>query len=161
MTQSSFLLWLLWALFAAAVVLVVGTRYLRVVLAAPLVAASPPHAGIPWLFCEDGSPLDKRVGWFRLRDGGATVIGHQPRAATERAAYVYLTAHDLRDQQVQIRFDPAQRRYVLEHLDGRVLHNNELLPVGASVSLTDGDTVDLGDVTRLRFTFSGPPEVKG
>jgi hypothetical protein len=47
---------------------------------------------------------------------------------------------------------------VLEAGDGKVLHNNEVLPSGTSASLTDGDTIDLGDLTRLRFTFTGPPE---
>jgi hypothetical protein len=171
MTHTSFLLWLVWALFAAAVVFVVGARYVRAVLTDPgprppgepaggpggrLSASRSP--GAPWLFCEDGAPLDKRAQWFRLRAGGATAVGNRPRAATSEAAYVYLNAHDLREQQVAIRYDRGLRRYLLEHTDGKVLHNNEPLPVGASVPLTDGDTIDLGDVTRLRFTFSGPPE---
>jgi hypothetical protein len=167
MTHMSVLLWLVWALFAAAVVFVVGARYVRAVLAdpAPRAPGEPSSrlaaaavSGPPWLFCEDGAPVDKRAQWFRLRAGGATVVGNRPRAATNDAAYVYLTAHDLREQQVAIRYDRGQRRYLLEHKDGKVLHNNESLPIGASVPLTDGDTIDLGDVTRLRFTLSGPPE---
>jgi hypothetical protein len=171
MTHTSFLLWLVWALFAASVVFVVGARYVRAVLAdsAPRTpgeagsrlagrASAAASAGTPWLFCEDGAPIDKRAQWFRLRAGGATLIGNRPRAATSEAAYVYLTAHDLREQQVAVRYDRGQRRYLLEHKDGKVLHNNEPLPVGATAPLTDGDTIDLGDVTRLRFTLSGPPE---
>jgi hypothetical protein len=167
MTHMSLLLWLVWALFAAAVVFVVGARYVRAVLADPVPratgeppgrVAAPATSRAPWLFCEDGAPIDKRAQWFRLRAGGATVVGNRPRAATTDIAYVYLTAHDLREQQVAIRYDRGQRRYLLEHRDGKVLHNNEPLAIGASMPLTDGDTIDLGDVTRLRFTLSGPPE---
>jgi hypothetical protein len=171
MTHSSFLLWLAWALFAAALLFVIGFRYLREVRASgPLRSdASERASGVraggrptdhprPWLYCEDGSPVDKRAAWFALRAGGTTVIGHQPRPATERAAYVYLAAHDLDAEQATIRFDRAQRRYVLEPMNGTVRHNNEPLAVGTAAPLTDGDTVDLGEVTRLRFTFTPPPE---
>jgi hypothetical protein len=171
MTHTSFLLWLVWALFAAAVVFVVGARYVRAILTDSVARAAsetssriagrlpaPAASGTPWLFCEDGAPIDKRAQWFGLRAGGATVIGNRPRAATSETAYVYLTAHDLREQQIAIRYDRSQRRYLLEHKDGKVLHNNEPVPVGATAALTDGDTIDLGDVTRLRFTFSGPPQ---
>jgi hypothetical protein len=159
MTQSSFLLWLAWALFAAALVYVVGFRYLREVRASGgLRRADSPRPSAPWLYCEDGSPVDKRAAWFALRGGGMTVIGHQPRPSTERAAYIYLTAHDLEPEQATIRYDRAQRRYLLESMNGKVRHNNDALATGSAALLTDGDTVDLGDVTRLRFTFTGPPE---
>jgi hypothetical protein len=162
MTGGNLLLWVVWALFAAALVWLLCTRYLRAVLAGPPArAASPAAVGSPWLFCEDGSSLDRRAAWFRVRAGGTTVVGNRPRAATGGLGTIYLTAHDVGEQHLTIRYDPVRRRYLLEAGDGKVMHNNEPLPKGASAPLTDGDTIDLGDLTRLRFTFTGPPEVQG
>jgi len=159
MTGGSLLIWAAWALFAAALVWLLYSRYLRAVLAGPSPAAAAPEAvGSPWLFCEDGSNLDRRAAWFRVRPGGTTVVGNQPRAASGTQSAIYLTAHDVGERHLTIRYDPARRRYLLEAGDGKVRHNNEPLPSGASALLTDGDTIDLGDLTRLRFTFSGPPE---
>lgn len=151
--------WLTWAVFAAAFLWVLWTRYFRAVLAPtggrPVAVEA---TGSPWLFCEDGVGLDRRAAWFRVRPGGTTVVGNRPRAATGGQGGVYLTAHDVGEQHLTIRYDAGRRRYFLEAGDGKVLHNNEALPAGAGAPLTDGDTIDLGDLTRLRFTFTGPPE---
>jgi hypothetical protein len=159
MTAGNLLIWSVWALFAAALVWLLYARYRRAVIAGP---ASPPAgtdaSGPPWLFCEDGASLDRRAAWFRLRPGGTTVVGNRPRGASEGQGAIYLTAHDVGERHLTIRYDPGRRRYLLEAGDGKVQHNNEALPPGASAPLTDGDTIDLGDLTRLRFTFAGPPE---
>jgi hypothetical protein len=160
MTGDNLLVWAVWALFAGALVWLLGTRYLRAVLAGPPTrGAVPEPAASPWLFCEDGSTLDRRAAWFRVRAGGTTVVSNRPRAASGSVGGIYLTAHDVGEQHLTIRYDPPRRRYLLEVGDGKVLHNNEALPRGASAPLTDGDTIDLGELTRLRFTFTGPPEV--
>lgn len=162
MTTTSPWIWLVWVLFAAALLYVVGVRYRRVLLApAPPGRSGPEASAAPWLYCEDGVPLDKRAAWFRVRVGGTTIVGSRPRAATGSQSTIYLTAHDLREQHLAIRYDRARGRYVVEALEGKVLHNNEPLTAGVPVPLTDGDTLDLGDLTRLRFTFQGPPETFG
>jgi hypothetical protein len=115
--------------------------------------ASPDGA---WLYCEDGAPLDRRAAWFRVRPAGATVLGNTPRGPVGDTTYVYLSAHDVRDRQVTIRWDPAQRRYVLQKGDGPVRHNNEPVPDDATLPLTDGDTIELGEITRMRLTYTGP-----
>lgn len=156
------LVWLVWALFAVALVWVLYSRYFRAVLVgAPTPGAAPEATGSPWLFCEDGPALDRRAAWFRVRPGGTTVVGNRPMAAAGTRGGIFLTAHDLGERHLTIRYDAARRRYILEAGDGKVLHNNEPLTAGSSVALTDGDTLDLGELTRLRFTFSGPPEEGG
>ena len=116
--------------------------------------APPPPA---WLFCEDGALLDKRVQWFPVRPGGRTILGHRPRNSTEETHYLYLNAEDIRDEHALISFDPASGRYEVEALGtGPVLHNNEPLPPGERAELADGDTLDLGGISRFRFTLTGP-----
>ena len=80
--QGNFLLWLAWALFGSFLVWLLWRRYLPLVLAAPPIPKERPEAPAAWLFCEDGTPLDRRVRWFALRKGGRTVIGARPRSAT-------------------------------------------------------------------------------
>src|SRR5262249_26242740 len=112
----------------------------------------------PWLFCEDGTALDKRARWFRVAPRGTTLVGNRPHSSTGETAHVYLTAHDIKERQLAIRYDHGQRRYVLQRGEGRLMHNNELVTHDPPIVLTDGDTLDLGESTRLRFTFAGPPE---
>ena len=112
-----------------------------------------------WLYCEEGAPLDQQAAWFRVRARGTTVLGNTPRAPVGDTSFVYLSAHDVTDRQVTIRWDAGKGRYLLEKGDGIVRHNNEPVAEGASLPLTDGDTLELGEVTRLRFTSTPPPPV--
>ena len=161
MTGGDFILWLTGAAFGTALMAVVLTRYVRPIFTERLShAEESPRASGPdgaWLYCEDGTPLDKRAGWFRVRSAGSTVLGNTPRGASADTAFIYLSAHDLHDRQVTIRWDPQQRRYLLQKGEGTVRHNNEPVPEGAVIPLTDGDTVELGEVTRMRFTYTHPP----
>jgi hypothetical protein len=124
------------------------------------IGADRPAVGAPvnaWLYCEEGAPLDQQAAWFRVRPGGTTVLGNTPRASVGDTSFIYLSAHDVSDRQVTIRWDAVSGRYLLEKGDGVVQHNNEPVPEGAAVPLTDGDTLELGEVTRLRFTYTAPP----
>jgi hypothetical protein len=165
-TGGDFLLWLVWAAFGAVLMVLVVARYVRPIFsegwsrvteggtATGGAQAGPEGA---WLFCEDGAPLDQRAAWFRVRSGGVTVLGNTPRGPVGDTTFVYLSAHDIQDRQVTIRWDTGRRRYVLEKGDGAVRHNNEPVPDGAALALTDGDTIELGEMTRMRFTYTGPP----
>ncbi|HEU4751457.1 MAG TPA: hypothetical protein VFU47_00015 [Armatimonadota bacterium] len=153
------LLWLAWALFGSFLVWLVWKRFLPAVLKGPALPKEEPKAAPAWLFCEDGTALDKRVQWFSLRPGGRTVVGARPRSATPETAYVYLTADDLQEDHVLVAYDPAKRRYTAEPQGTAVvLHNNEPLPPGEKAELVDGDTLDLGRISRFRFTQTGPEE---
>jgi hypothetical protein len=163
MAETSLIIWLAWFLFAASFVYVVARKYVPAALAvrpdqARLDGEGDGMRAAPWLFCEDGTALDKRARWFRVAPQGTTIVGSRPHNATGDTVYVYLTAYDIRERQLVIRYDRGLRRYVLQGGEGRLLHNNEPVSHGQPIVLTDGDTLDLGDVTRLRFTFSGPPE---
>jgi hypothetical protein len=163
MAETSFIIWLVWFLFAASFVYVVARKYVPAALAVrPLGVGLPGERGgavaQPWLFCEDGTALDKRAQWFRVAGEGTTIVGNRPQNASGDTLYIYLTAHDIKQRQIVIRYDRNLRRHVLQHGDGKLLHNNEPVTHDEPIVLTDGDTLDLGDVTRLRFTFSGPPE---
>ena len=48
--------------------------------------------------------------------------------------------------------------YTLPPAGALVRHNNEELLPGTGVVLTDGDTLDLGSQSRVRFTMTGPEE---
>lgn len=161
MTGGDFLLWLTGAAFATALMALVVARYALPIfserLVRPVQSAVAPGPEGAWLYCEDGAPLDKRAEWFRVRPGGATVLGNTPRGPAGDTVFVYLSAHDLHDRQVTIRWDPRLRRYLLQKGEGVVRHNNEPVPEAATLPLTDGDTIALGEVTRLRFTYAGPP----
>src|SRR3954452_6741871 len=157
MTGGDFLLWLVWAAFGTVLMVLVVTRYVRPIftegwsrsgdgLVAQVAAERAPPDGA-WLFCEDGAPLDKRAAWFRVRPGGAVVLGNTPRAPAGDTAFIYLSAHDIGNQQVTIRWDASLRRYVLQKGEGVVRHNNEPVPEGATLPLTDGDTLELGEIT--------------
>lgn len=161
--QGNFQLWLAWAAFGTFLVLLLWKRYLPLIrqpsaLPAHLEPAEArPAAPEAWLYCEEGTPLDQRVRWFAVRPGGRTVVGARPRSNTPETEYVYLTAEDIAEDHVLIRFDAAAGRYVVETLDsGLVLHNNEPLGAGAAADLADGDTLDLGRISRFRFTYTGP-----
>jgi hypothetical protein len=164
MAETSVVVWLAWFLFAVSFVYVLVRKYVPAVLAGrpsgarfPGEGAGPPAA--PWLFCEDGTALDRRARWFRVAPQGTTLVGNRPHSASGDTVFVYLTAHDIKERQLAIRYDRGLRRYVLQRGDGKLMHNNEPVTHDQPIVLTDGDTLDLGDVTRLRFTFSGPPEV--
>jgi hypothetical protein len=161
MTDGDFVLWLTGAAFATALMALVTTRYVRPIFTERLSRTGDEHGGRgpegAWLYCEDGAPLDKRAGWFRVRPGGATVLGNTPRAPVSDTLFVYLSAHDLHDRQVTIRWEAGLRRYVLQKGEGEVRHNNEAVPDGAALPLTDGDTIELGEMTRMRFTYTSPP----
>jgi hypothetical protein len=161
MTGGDFLLWLTGAAFATALTALVVTRYVRPIFTERLARAVDDRGARgpegAWLYCEEGAPLDKRAGWFRVRPAGSTVLGNTPRAPISDTAFVYLSAHDLHDRQVTIRWDPSLRRYLLQKGEGIVRHNNEAVPDGATLPLTDGDTIELGEVTRMRFTYTSPP----
>jgi len=157
MENSNFFLWLAWALFGSFLVWLIWKRYLPAVLEAPAPPKELPVAQPAWLFCEDGTALDRRVQWFGLRPGGRTVVGARPRAATGDTSFVYLTADDIREDHAAVLFNPATGRYEVETLsDGTVLHNNDPLPLGEKAELADGDTLDLGRISRFRFTLTGP-----
>lgn len=158
MEYSNPLLWLAWCCFGSYLVWLVWTRYRPAVLAAPPPARELPAAAPPaWLFCEEGTALDQRVQWFPLRPGGRTVIGARPRAATDDAVFLYLTADDIREDHALISFNPETGRYHAQPTtDALVLHNNEPVPAGERPELTDGDTLDLGRISRFRFTLTGP-----
>lgn len=158
------MLWLAWAAFGTTLVLVFWKRYLPAVLQslpapkeeAPEIAAPRPPA---WLYCEEGTPLDRRAEWFALRPGGRTVIGRRPRAATAETLYVFLNAEDIREDHAIVAFDAGRGRYTVEAVpQAAVLHNNDPLDPGTSAPLSDGDTLDLGRITRFRFTLTGPEE---
>lgn len=157
MENANFLLWLAWALFGSFMVWLVWKRYLPAVLKAPAAPKELPKAPEAWLFCEDGTALDKRVRWFGLRQGGRTVVGARPRASTADTSFVYLTAEDIQEDHAAIRFNPQSGRYEVEAVgSGPVLHNNDPLAPGAAAELADGDTLDLGRISRFRFTLTGP-----
>jgi hypothetical protein len=161
MTGGDFVLWLCGALFGAGLVGVVVARYVRPIFSERVSGSAEGRAaGAPvsaWLYCEEGAPLDQQAAWFRVRPGGTTVLGNTPRASVGDTSFVYLSAHDVADGQVTIRWDAGQGRYVLRKGEGVVRHNNEPVPDGAALPLTDGDTLELGEVTRMRFTFTPPP----
>ncbi|HTE17502.1 MAG TPA: FHA domain-containing protein [Armatimonadota bacterium] len=157
MDTSNFPLWLAWALFGSFMGWLLWNRYLPAVLQAPALPKEAPKAAPAWLFCEEGTTLDKRVRWFALRPGGRTVVGARPRSATTDTTFVYLTAEDIQEDHVQLVFNPASARYEVEPLGtGAVLHNNEPLSPGTRADLADGDTLDLGRISRFRFTLTGP-----
>jgi len=163
MAETSFVIWLAWFLFAASLVFVVVKKYVPAALAVrPAGARALSEGGgpeaAPWLFCEDGTALDKRARWFRVAPRGITLVGNRPHSSSGDTVYVYLTAHDIKERQMAIRYDPGMRRYVLQRGEGRLLHNNDVVADDQPIVLTDGDTLDLGASTRLRFTFAGPPE---
>lgn len=153
-TLPNFPLWLAWALFGTVLSLLVWRVYLPLALRAPAPSGRrPPPA---WLYCEDGAALDRRVRWFALRPGGCTVLGRVPRRSEPETEYLYLNAHDIEEEHARIAFDPKSGRYVIEALRGGVRHNNEPLLPGSRASLSDGDTLDLGAISRFRFTLTGP-----
>jgi hypothetical protein len=165
MAETSFVIWLAWFLFAASLVFVVVKKYVPAALAVRpggvrvLSDGGRPEAA-PWLFCEDGTALDKRARWFRVAPRGTTLVGNRPQSSSNETVHVYLTAHDIKERQLAIRYDHGLRRYVLQRGEGRLLHNNEAVMSDQPIVLTDGDTLDLGESTRLRFTFAGPPEAR-
>ena len=153
------MLWLAWAAFGSFLGWLLWKRYRPAVLQMPSLPREKPQAPPAWLFCEDGTALDRRVRWFGLRPGGRTVAVRRPRASTEEAQYLYLTADDLQEEHVAIDCNPATGRYEVEAPGGGlVMHNNEPLPSGERAELTDGDTLDLGRLSRFRFTLTGPEE---
>lgn len=160
--QGNFLLWLAWAAFGTFLVVLLWRKYLPLVLQAPALpeeVPAPPQAPQAWLFCEDGTALDRRVQWFALRRGGQTVIGSRPRSATAETEFVYLTAEDIEEDHAVARFDPRTGRYTVEAAGvAQVLHNNDPLSAGVVAELADGDTLDLGRISRFRFTLTGPEE---
>ncbi len=157
MPTGNLLLWLCWALFGSYLVWVLLRIYLPNLrtVPEPMPQVKPPPPA--WLFCLEGPALDRRVQWFPLRAGGQTVLGRLPRSDTPATAFVYLTAEDIAADHARLTFDPASGRYRVERLAaGPVLHNDETVPTGSSVELTDGDTLDLGRLSRFRFSLSGP-----
>jgi len=157
MEYSNPLLWLAWAAFGSFLVWLTWTRYRPAVLQAPALPKETARAVPAWLFCEDGTALDKRVQWFPLRAGGRTVIGARPRAATDDTSYLYVTADDIREDHAVIGYQLETGRYWVEATsDGAVLHNNEPVAARERSELTDGDTLDLGQLSRFRFTLTGP-----
>ncbi|MFN3651373.1 MAG: FHA domain-containing protein [Armatimonadota bacterium] len=160
---GNFLLWVAWAAFGAYIVWLLWKRYLPAVLQAPPelpaveAKTAGPAAAPAWLFCEDGSALDRKVQWFPLRPGGRTVVGSLPRSATADTSYLYLTADDIAQDHLLLRYNAELGRYEAEPLgEGTVLHNNEPLERGRRAELTDGDTLDLGQLSRFRYTLRGP-----
>jgi hypothetical protein len=113
----------------------------------------PPPA---WLYCVEGTPLDQRAGWFPLAPGGRSVISSVPARSGEGTTTIYLTAHDVRSEHALIRHDDASARYRLEAFQPGIRHNNETVSPGETVPLADGDILDFGAITRLRFSLSGP-----
>jgi hypothetical protein len=163
MAETSLIIWLAWFLFAASLVYVVVKKYVPAALAVRpagvrFLSDVGRQEAAPWLFCEDGTALDKRARWFRVAARGATLVGNRPHSSSSETVHVYLTAHDIKERQLAIRYDHGLRRYVLQRGEGQLRHNNEAVTHDQPIVLTDGDTLDLGESTRLRFTFAGPPE---
>jgi len=157
--DRNFPLWLAWACFGSYLVWLVWSRFRPLALEGPAAPPEPRPAPPAWLFCEDGAALDRRVRWFAVRPGGETLLGGQPRADTAAAAYVYLSADDLLEEHAAIRFNPDSGRYEVEALaEGEVRHNNQVLRSGDAAALADGDTLDLGRISRFRFTLSRPED---
>lgn len=159
MENANLTLWLAWALFGSFLVWLVGKRYLPEVLKAPPIELVSETAPAPsaWLFCEEGTALDRRVQWFAIRPGGRTVVGARPRAATDDTHFVYLTADDIQEDHAIVTFEARTGRYRVEAVGtALVLHNNDPLDPGAPADLADGDTLDLGRTSRFRFTLTGP-----
>ncbi len=151
------MLWLAWFLFAAVLGGLLWKRYLPAVLQAPPIPREAPRAAPAWLFCEEGTSLDRRVQWFGLRTGGQTIVGSRPRAARDDTSFVYLTAEDIHEDHARIAYRAESARYQVEALGSApVLHNNDPLPPGETAELADGDTLDLGRISRFRFTLTGP-----
>jgi hypothetical protein len=159
MESPNFALWVTTAAFGSFLGWVLWKKYLPLVRTPLEHHPQPQAAAIPpaWLFCEEGSRIDRRVQWFPLRAGGRTVIGGQPRAETPDTLFVYLAADDIEHDHAVIAFDPEPGRYLVSAA-GRavVLHNNEVLPPGEQARLSDGDTLDFGQLSRFRFLLSGP-----
>jgi hypothetical protein len=155
-------LWLAWALFGTFFVLLLWKKYLPAVRQMPDPVALPATEAAKkappcWLFCEDGTSWDRRVQWFALRPGGRSVVGARPRKDTPESSFLYLTAEDVREDHAVISYDAQGSRYRVEACGGaRVLHNNEPLEAGHAEDLADGDTLDLGHLSRFRFTLTGP-----
>lgn len=163
MQSGNFWMWLAWAVFGSGLVLLLWRVYLPRVLAAPDLVEAPspadPSVRPAWLYCEEGTALDRRAQWFPLRPVGRNIIGRLPRASTPEFAYLYLTADDLLEDHVQVRYNPEVRRFEVETLGaGAVLHNNERVPPGQAAALAEGDTLDLGRISRFRFTLVGPED---
>lgn len=157
MQGPNVLLWLAWTGFAGYLGWLLIKQFLPAVRLAPPAPKEPATAPPAWLFCEDGAALDRKVQWFTVRPGGRTVVGARPRAATADTSYMYLTADDIREDHALVQFDPESGRYTVTCLgDGTVLHNNDPLNVGTTTELADGDTLDLGRISRFRFTLTGP-----
>jgi hypothetical protein len=157
MEASNPMLWLAWALFGSFLGWLLWKRYLPAVIQAPALPKETPQAPPAWLFCEDGPALDRRVQWFALRAGGRTIAGRRPRTDTPETHYLYFTAEDLQEDHLLITFSSASGRYEVETLGaGQVLHNNEPLAAGEKAELADGDTLDMGRISRFRFTLTGP-----
>jgi hypothetical protein len=157
MAISSPNLWAVWAAFGL-VMLLVTYRFVQAAVRTPIAErAAPPDPGQPWLYCEEGAPLDLEVRWFRVRPGGRTVLGSRPRSATAETSYIFLNAHGLAEDHAVIRYDEGTGRYRLQAPPGALVrHNNEELAAGEEPVLTDGDTLALADANRFRFTLAGP-----
>src|SRR5262249_4417790 len=156
----------LWAAWAAFGILVLATtiRFARAALSAPFArreseeTAGEPTAP-PWLYCEEGTPLDREVRWFRVRPEARTVLGSRPRSATSDTSYIYLNAHDVAEDNALITYDAPSGSYQLHAPPGaRLSHNNEELSSGEWAPLTDGDMIGVGQMSRFRFTLTGPPD---
>lgn len=160
------LLWLASFLFGTALVAVLWSRYLpalRADSAGPrpsVTEAAPPPAA--WLLCEEGSALDRRVRWFPLRQGGRTVLGSRPRQPEGETEYLYLAADDAREDHLTVGWDRTAGRYCVERTgEGAVERNNQALEPGERAPLEDGDTLQVGRLTRFRFTLTGPGDDGG
>jgi hypothetical protein len=157
------LLWAAWAAFGLTAIL--ATIFLvRAAVRTPVPEpVELPDPARPWLYCEDGAPLDLETRWFTVRPGGQTVLGSRPRSATADTSFVFLAGLDIEEDHALILFDPSAGRYrlrapALGNGAIRLCHNNEPVAPGEEVALTDGDTLALGSMTRFRFTLTGPPE---
>jgi hypothetical protein len=165
MHAPDFGLWAAWAAFGV-VVLATTILFARAALTAP--NARPESleerrgSTQPWLYCEEGAPLDQEVRWFRVRLGARTVLGSRPRSATADTSFIYLNAHDVVEDNALIVYDAPTGRYHLHAPPGaRLAHNNEPLTPGEEVVLTDGDMIGVGQMSRFRFTLTGPPDRQG
>ncbi|MBI3910381.1 MAG: hypothetical protein HY320_05540 [Armatimonadetes bacterium] len=161
MSMDGVLIWLAGAAFAGAAVAMAlalfhAARQVPHAFVAKTGAAGvePPLA---WLYCEEGAPLERRAAWFPLRPGGRTVFGNRPRAPTGDTQFYYLSAYDIARDHLAVFWSPEAGRYsALAGVGGGVRHNNEALPAGALAHLTDGDLLDVGEMTRFRFSLTGP-----
>lgn len=108
------------------------------------------------LLCVDGTQVDRAASWFPLRPDEVTVLGHLPRKPQPGLRFHYFHCEDLEPEQARVSYRVEDRLFSLEAVAGEVRHNERPLEPGRQAALREGDTIHLGEVLTLRFTWEGP-----